>query len=52
MKERLGGDAADIEAGAAERGAPFHERDLETELRGSEGANITAGTGTNNGNVK
>jgi len=30
----------------------FDQRDLETELRGPEGAHVTAGTGADDGNVK
>ena len=46
MEERLGRNAADIEAGAAEGVVLFHESHLETELAGLDGGDIATGTGT------
>jgi hypothetical protein len=43
MQQRLAGDAADVEAGAAERGALFDQSDLEPELRRAKRADIAAG---------
>ena len=51
-EERLGRNAADIEAGSAKGGAFFDQRDLEAELGGAKGAHITTGTGADDGNVK
>ncbi len=42
MQQRLGGDAADIEAGAAMRGALLDHGDLHAQLRGADGADIAA----------
>jgi hypothetical protein len=42
MKQRLGGNAADIEAGAAERAALFHAGDLEAQLRRADRARVAA----------
>jgi hypothetical protein len=52
LKQRLAGDAADVQAGAAKGGAFFDKSDLETQLRGAEGAHVTAGSGAEDGNVK
>ncbi len=43
-QERLARDAADVEAGAAERLVLFDNDDLETKLRGADGGDITTGT--------
>jgi len=43
VQQRLARDAADVEAGAAERGAFFHEGDPEASLRGAKGAHIPPG---------
>ena len=40
---RLGGDAAPVEAGAAELVGLFDERDFEAELRGADGAGVAGG---------
>ena len=52
VEQRFCRDAADVEAGAAEGGAFLDEGDLETELRGAEGAHVAAGAGADDGNVK
>ena len=46
MKEGLGRDATDVEAGATEGIILFHEGDLEAELGGLDGGDIATGTGT------
>ena len=51
MQQRLGGDAADIEAGAAMRGALLHHGHLHAELRRADGADITAGPGADDDQV-
>jgi hypothetical protein len=52
VEQRLARDAADVEAGAAERGALFHERDLEPELRRAKSADITARAGADDNEVE
>ena len=44
VQQRLRGDAADIEAGAAEGGVLLDHRGLQSELRRANGAEIAAGT--------
>ena len=51
MQQRFGGDAADIEAGAAMRGALLHHGHLHAELRRADGADITAGPGADDDQV-
>ena len=48
---RLGGDAADIEAGAAVRGALLHHGHLQPELRRANGADVAAGAGADHDQV-
>jgi hypothetical protein len=48
MQQSLGGNAANVQAGAAIGRALFDDSDLETELCSLDGANITAGAGTDN----
>jgi hypothetical protein len=45
VEQRLRRDAADIEAGSAERVALLDDADLQPELRGADGADIAAGAG-------
>src|SRR4029077_8925980 len=52
LQQRLGGDAADIEAGAAERGAIFDHRHLHAELRGADCRHIAARTGADYDEIK
>ena len=52
LQQRLGGDAADIEAGAAECRALFHAGDLHAELGGADRADIAAGTGADDDDVE
>ena len=51
MQQRLRGDAADVEAGAAKVFALFDDRDLEAELRGANGADIAAGAGADDDEI-
>src|SRR5690606_1250145 len=51
LQERLGGNAADVEAGAAERRALFHAGDLEPELRRADRADVAAGPGADHDEV-
>ena len=43
VQQRLRGNAADVEAGAAERCALLDHGDLQPELAGADGANVAAG---------
>jgi hypothetical protein len=52
LQQGFGGDAADVQAGAAQRGALFNAGDLQAQLRRADGANITAGAGTDHDNVE
>ena len=52
VQERFARDAADVEAGAAECGAFFHESDLEAELLGAERADVAAGAGTDDDEIE
>ena len=52
LQQRLGRDAADIEAGAAQGLTLFHAGDLHAQLRGADGAHIAAGAGANHDHIK
>ena len=52
VEERLAGNAADVEAGAAERGAFLDEGDLQAELLGAEGAHIAARAGADDDEIE
>ncbi len=52
LQQRLGRDAADIEAGAAERAAHFDAGGLEAELRRLDGADIAARTAADHHHVE
>ena len=52
LQQSLGRDAADIQAGAAQRFTLFHAGDLHAQLRGADGAHITAGAGANHDHIK
>ena len=45
-QKRLGGNAADVEAGATKPLARLHHRDVHAELGGTNGGHVAAGTGT------
>ena len=45
MQQRLGGNAADVEADAAQHRPAFDQRDLESEVGGAEGGGVAAGAG-------
>ena len=51
MQQRLGGNAADIEAGAAEGLLLLDHRGLQAELRGADRAHIAAGAGADDDEV-
>ena len=51
MQQRLGGNAPDIETGAAEGRALLDERGLEAELRRANGAHIAAGSGADDNQI-
>ncbi len=51
MQQRLRGNAADVEAGAAEGLALFDDGDLQAELRGADGADIAAGAGADDDEI-
>ena len=50
-KQRLGGDAAPVEAGAAQLLVPLDERGLEPVLPGADGGGIPGGTSAENCDV-
>src|SRR5271168_3318433 len=52
VQQRLGRDASDIEAGAAERGAALDTRHFHAELGGADGADIAAGPGADDDQVE
>ena len=51
VQQRLRGDAADVEAGAAERLALLDHGDLHAELGGADGADIAAGAGADDDDI-
>ena len=51
VQQRLGRDAADVEAGAAMRRALLDHGDLQAELRGADGADIAAGAGADDDEI-
>ena len=51
VQQGLGGNAADIEAGAAMRLALFHHGGFQAELGGANGADIAAGTGSDDNEI-
>ena len=51
MQQRLGGDAADVEAGAAMGGALLDDGDLHAKLRGANGAHIAARAGADDDQI-
>ncbi len=52
MQKRLGGNAADIEAGAAMGSALFHHGHVHAELGGADGAHIASGAGADDGQIE
>src|SRR3954469_15823967 len=50
-QQRLGRDAAHMQAGAAELVVFLDERDFQAELAGADGGSVTGGAGANDGNV-
>ncbi len=51
MQQRLGRDAADVEADAAKRGKALHEHRGHAEIGGAERGRVTAGAGAQNEHV-
>ena len=51
LQQRLGGDAAAKQAGAAEPRVSLHNRCLEAELRAAHRGNISAGTGADDDHI-
>ncbi len=51
MQERLGRDAADVEADAAQRRARVDQNDVLSEIGGAEGGGVAAGTGAQDQNI-
>jgi hypothetical protein len=51
VQQRLGGDAADVEADAAQRGVAFDEHGLQAEVGGAEGGGVAAGAGAEDEHV-
>jgi hypothetical protein len=52
VEQGFGGDAADIQAGAAKGLAPLHHGDALAQLRGADGADIAAGAGADDDGVE
>jgi hypothetical protein len=52
VQQRLGRDAADVEAGAAVGGPLLDHGDLEAELAGADGADVAAGAGSDDDEVE
>ena len=52
VQQRLGGNAADVEAGAAMAGALLDHCHLEAQLGRADGADIAAGAGADDGDVE
>ena len=50
-EESLGGDATDVEAGAAEDGVLLDERDFEAELAAANGGGVAGGAAADDGDV-
>ena len=50
-QQRLGGDAAHVQAGAAEHGVALDERDLEAKLSAANGRGVACGTAAEDGYV-
>ena len=51
VQQRLGGDAADVEAGAAVGGALLDHGHLQAELGGTDGADVAAGSGADDDQI-
>ena len=51
-EHRLGGDAAPVQAGAAELVGLFDEGDLQAVLRGADGAGVAGGAAANDDQIK
>jgi hypothetical protein len=51
MQQRLGGNAADVEAGTAEGRALFNNRNLETELSCLDRSDVAARAGSDNDHI-
>ena len=51
LEQRLGRDAAPVQAGAAERGRALDHGGLQAELRGTNGGDVTAGARANHDDV-
>jgi hypothetical protein len=51
VQQRLGGNAADVEASAAQRLAAFHAGGLQAQLRRADRADIAAGAGADEDHV-
>ncbi len=52
IQERFAGNAANVQASAAKRGAFLHQRDLEAELHRAKSAHVAARAGADDENVK
>ena len=51
VQQRLGRNAADVEADAAQRGITFHQHHLHAEVGGAECGGVAAGTGAEHQHV-
>ena len=52
LQQRLRGDAADVEAGAAKRRTLLDDGDLEAELRGADRGDVATGAGADHDNIE
>jgi len=52
MQQRLGRNAADVQAGAAQGAALFNAGDLQAQLSSADGGDITAGTAADDDHIK
>jgi len=52
VQERLGGDAADIQADPADRAVALDQRDLQTQVGGAEGRRVAGWPGAEHGQVE
>ena len=51
LEQRLGGDAAPVQAGAAEHRLPFDDGGLQAELGGADRGDVAAGAGADDDDV-
>ena len=52
IEQRLGGNAADVQAGAAQRSPAIDANDLHAKLGGADASDISTRSGPNHGQIK